>query len=89
MSRRRKSRKVFAHGQAVEVQRDVGAPWEPAIYDMPAPDHRGWHCTTLPVTAAPLWIDSMLGIETTCDNPRAFRSRLAYVPTQRIREPKS
>ena len=37
--------KKFLPGEAIEVQRDVGAAWEPAFYDKPrmGQERSGWH----------------------------------------------
>lgn len=48
-------RKTFANGQAVEIQRDVGAPWESATYDKPrfGQERSGWHIVNLLADAEP------------------------------------
>lgn len=39
--RRRRPRKIFAEGDAIEIQRDVGSAWEPATYQGAIEDMRG------------------------------------------------
>lgn len=48
-------RKEFEPGDAVEVQRDVDAVWEPAVYDRPrlGQDRSGWHIVNFTSGAAP------------------------------------
>jgi len=69
-------------GQAIEIQRDPGAAWEPAVYHGAVsamddrPSRRGWHTVDLPSSAAPR-IDTFAG--------REYPSRRLVVPTRRIR----
>lgn len=85
MSKRKKPRKVFALGQAVEVQREVGKPWEPATYVRAFTDWKGWHRVSLPADSAVRYVNTMTGMESTKDDPRAIASRVLSVPTQRVR----
>lgn len=72
--------KGIERGAPVEVQRDVGAAWEPASYYEPAKKHRGWHTAKLPRSAAPRMVDLRLG-PSVPPEPSWF----VYVPSQRIR----
>lgn len=67
-------RKTFAKGDHVEIQRDVGSPWELAIYDRLR--GTGRHCVDLPSNAPSRWAD-ILGV------PHEFR--WVIVPSVRIR----
>lgn len=87
--RRRYKPKTFEPGQPVEVQREPGheVPWEPATYRRKVTDMKGWHSVEYPEGRG-RYIDSMSGMETAVDNPRAYLTLTQLVPTQRIRVPK-
>lgn len=77
---KRKSTKVFATGQRIEVQREVGKPWEPATYDRPVEDMRGWHHVKLD---APRFFTLPSAMDCAADAPGAIRVMHAIIPTQR------
>lgn len=72
-------------GAAVEVQRGVDKPWEPALYVERIQEMRGWHAAVLASTSTPRWIDSMSGYEVERGHPRAHTTWNVNVPSQRIR----
>lgn len=76
--------KQFTRAQPVDVRRDTNKPWEPAEYDSPCTDWRGWHRVTLPA-GAPRRIDAMTGHDCGPDNPRGFLTRNLFVLSCRIR----
>jgi hypothetical protein len=55
------ARKTFDPGDAVEIQRDVDAPWEPAVYDRPrlGQERSGWHIVKFAAGAAPRVIEAL------------------------------
>lgn len=81
------SRKRFEVDQVVEVQRDVGRPWEPAKYRGACDDMRGWHQVDL--LGEPRRVDSMTGYDTDSANPRGFTTPRCIVPSQRVRAKES
>lgn len=68
--------KGIERGAPVEVQREVGKPWEPAAFESAVEEHRGWFRAVLPPTADP--IVHAIGRQ-------LFSTRSVYVPAQRIR----
>lgn len=75
-----RTRKKFENGDVIEVQIAVDAKWEPATYTRAA--WRGWHTVHL---GRDRYFDSMNGREVTADNPRAYRTRSACVPSRRMK----
>lgn len=88
--------KKFEPGQAVEIQREPGAAWEPATYRDRALGMVGWHHARVPEDAEPRYVDSMTGLTYTRDDidarpptdgvrQRVFATPIMLVPSQRIR----
>jgi hypothetical protein len=88
VTRQKSKPKVFESGQAVQVQREVGKPWEQATYERKLTDMRGWHRVRLS-EAQGRYIDSMSGMVVASDHYRSFLSCVLIVPTQRIRAQES
>ena len=82
---RRRPRRAFAVGEVVDVRREVGAAWEPATYQGPVPDMRGWHHLELPADARPRYVDmaTLQEVSKPSSVTRAIRTLIA--PTQRTR----
>jgi hypothetical protein len=73
------ARKKFLAGEAIEVQRDVDAAWEPAFYDKPrmGQERSGWHIVKF--DGGPPRVVDVLGRQVEMD--------WVAVPTKRIRVP--
>lgn len=84
------TRKSFVIGEVVEIRREPGytVPWERAEYVGDPKDDWRYHQVRLMLGAKPRYIDSMTGLETNADNPRAYKSRTLWVPSVRIRKAK-
>lgn len=80
MPRPRRAKKVFTPGQRIEIQREVGTPWEPGLYEGTDEDMKGWHRVRLD---QPWFIDLRTGMATTRELGALTTFKL--VPTQRIR----
>lgn len=74
--------KTFKQDDAVEIQRDVDAPWELAVYDKPrlGQERSGWHIVKLPEDAPPRYVD-MMGTP--------VKMNWVAVPSVRIRRPRA
>jgi hypothetical protein len=80
-ARRRGTVKKFAAGQAVEIQREVGEPWELATYQHSAADQRGWHVVQIPNTTLAKvftsgqvkWLTWTFGVPTRRIRPQGVR----------------
>mgnify|MGYP001615716648 CR=1 FL=1 len=77
--------KEITAGDAVQVRREVGKPWEPATYLGKIAGMRGWHRVELAGEAVPILIDSMTGLR--LDEARSGRTYTTHriiVPSQRL-----
>lgn len=83
------ARKTFEHGDAVEIQREVGRPWEPALYErtVDMSSRHGHHWVKLAPGSAPLYIDSMSGMhfEERDLEGRRYLTDTLIVPSIRVR----
>lgn len=92
MARKAKKAKSWVAGAPLEVQREVGAAWEPATYVKKFSDWKGWHSVELAVSVL---IDSRTNYgevqeaaiaDSTLElSSFVFRAKSCSVPTQRIR----
>jgi hypothetical protein len=78
-------RSTHRQGDAVEVQRRVDAPWEPATYVRSVTPGR--HTVELDPESGPRYIDSRSGMEVDAYEgaPGVLRTRIVSVPTRRLR----
>lgn len=84
-----KGAKAIAAGDAVQVQRLVGKPWEAATYRRLVTGMRGWHHVELTGDAVPVFIDSMTGAWLDeIRNDRTYTTRRIVVPSRRLRRAK-
>lgn len=75
----------FCYGDSVEIQRDVGSPWELVTYD--SPGLHGWHKVKLPSFRGRI-ISAGTGYECRATQSDAVYVEYAYVPSVRIRSPR-